>query len=142
MNFLKSLALVAGLAAFAACSTNSGSTTAPSTTSGPISAFSGTWTSAASTNSVCTSTNYTVTPTSGTTANVTYAATCAGLPVTGTGTGTANGNTLNWNAAGSAAGCPFTLNGTAVPASATNLNVAYTGTVCGSPISGSDVLKR
>jgi hypothetical protein len=91
---------------------------------------------------MCTSTSYTVTPTSATTANVTYAATCAGFPVNGTGTGTANGNTLTWNALGTAAGCPFTLNGTAVPGTGTNLNVTYNGTVCGSQVSGNEVLKR
>ena len=141
MNLVKSLALAALCAAVVGCSESS-STTAPTDSNSPISAFSGTWTSTGSTNNVCTSTRYTVTPTSATTANVTYAATCAGLPVSATGTGTTNGTTLNWTAAGSAVGCAFTLNGTAVPGTGTNLNVTYTGNVCGNPVSGSDVLRR
>jgi hypothetical protein len=109
----------------------------------PMSAFTGTWRSTAS-GGACTSTNWAVTQTGATTATITYAANCAGIPVTGTASGTLNGTTMNWTTTGTAANtCAFALNGTAAPgATSTDLNVAYTGNVCGTPVSGSDTLHR
>ena len=87
--------------------------------------------------------NWTVTPTSATTATIAYTATCAGVPVSGNASGTLNGTTMNWTSSGTAAVCAFTLNGTAVPAtSTTDLNVTYTGTVCNTPVNGTDTLHR
>ena len=119
------------------------STPSNPTTPDPMSAFTGTWRST-STAGACTAMNWSVTQTGATTATITYAANCAGVPVTGTANGTLNGTTMNWTTTGTAANtCAFGLNGTAAPATvATDLNLTYTGTVCGVPVSGSDTLHR
>jgi hypothetical protein len=65
------------------------------------------------------------------------------VPVTGIANGTLNGATLNWISTGTAANaCPYALTGTAVPNSMGDLRVAYSGTVCGIPVTGADVLRR
>ena len=106
-----------------------------------MSAFAGTWRSTAA-SGACTSTAWTVTPTGETTAAITYSATCGSVPVSGSATGTLSGTTMNWTTSGSGGGCPFALNGTAVPAGSTDLAMTYTGTVCGAPVSGTDTLRR
>jgi hypothetical protein len=116
--------------------------TTPTPTSG-IALFSGSWTSLpAAAVGVCNTMTYTVAPTGATTGTITYAATCSGVPVSGTGTGTVDGTTLNWTTSGNAAACPFVLGGTAVPDTASTMKVTYTGTVCGAPVSGTDTLRR
>ncbi|HKB13193.1 MAG TPA: hypothetical protein VKD69_21160, partial [Vicinamibacterales bacterium] len=106
-----------------------------------MSAFVGTWRSTA-TAGACSSMNWSVTQNSATTATITYVANCAGVPVTGTANGTLSGTTMNWTTTGTAANtCAFALNGTAVPGSnMSDLNITYTGSVCGTPVSGSDTL--
>lgn len=87
--------------------------------------------------------NWTITPTGATTATIAYTATCSGVPVTGTGSGTLNGTTLTWTTNGTAANnCAFGLNGTAAADTGTDLRVAYSGTVCGLPVSGTETLHR
>jgi hypothetical protein len=138
---VKFLGLLGVLLAFTACDrTSSPSSPTPAPTA--MSSFSGNWRSTAATGA-CTAMNWTITPTGATTATIAYTATCAGVPVSGNANGTLNGTTMNWTTNGTAAVCSFTLNGTAVPAaSTTDLNVNYTGTVCNTPVSGSDTLHR
>ena len=86
---------------------------------------------------------WTITPTGAATATIAYSATCSGVAVTGTGSGTLNGATLNWTTSGTAANnCPYGLSGTATPDGAADLRVTYSGTVCGQPVSGTDTLHR
>ena len=134
--------------ATAACADGRGpqSPSAPSSTSaaaaGSIAAFAGTWTAAAGlTVGPCSGTTYSVTPTGTNSATITYSATCAGMAVAGSGSATSDGSTLAWTTTGTAGPCPFALNGTAVPAGS-NLKVAYSGTVCGAPVSGSEALHK
>jgi hypothetical protein len=129
------------LMALAACDRSTPSN--PTPTPDPMSAFVGTWRSTGVAGA-CTAMNWSVVQTGATTATITYATTCAGVPVTGTANGTLSGTTMNWTTSGTAATtCAFALNGTATPAAtATDLNVAYTGSVCGAPVSGSDTLHR
>jgi hypothetical protein len=137
-----SLALVLGVA-LAACDRSTPDS--PTITTPPINAFAGTWRSiAASTPAdACSSINWTIAPTGANTAAIAYTATCGGVPVAGTGSGTLNGTTLNWSTTGTAANaCPFGLSGTAVPDSGTDLRVSYSGTVCGALVSGAEVLHR
>lgn len=150
--------LALGTLAFAsvlasACSSSPmASPTSPSTsaaTSSTMAALSGTWassassgTSAASASSACSNVQYTVTPVGTDRATVTYGATCMGIVIRGTGDGVASGNTATWNTAGSAGPCSFSLNGTATPVSNSSARITYTGTVCGMPVSGSEVLTR
>ena len=133
------------LTLFAASACTNGTPSAPSTAGGDVlSAMSGTWRSTATAVAgICTVTNYTVTPTGANTATISYSATCAGVPVSGTGSGTMNGTTFNWTTSGFAtSSCSLSLNGTAVPSGTSDLTVAYGGVVCGVPVSGSEILHR
>lgn len=86
---------------------------------------------------------WTITAVTASTATINYSATCGGVPVVGTATGTLSGATLNWATTGTASnGCAFTLSGTATPDTTADLRVVYSGTVCGLPISGTEILRR
>jgi hypothetical protein len=127
--------------------------TSPSTPASPavsLSSFAGTWASvtAATPPTGCGSVTYTVTPVSATSANVTFAGTCGGsIKVTGSGTGTLSGSTLDWSAAGlvsqGGVNCPFTFTNSKATTDATGqIVVTYTGTVCGIPVSGTEIVKK
>jgi hypothetical protein len=69
--------------------------------------------------------------------------------VNGTGAGTLGGTTLNWNAQGTitqgSLTCPFVFpsgSNTAVPEGTNSLKINYSGTVCGIPVSGSEVVRK
>jgi hypothetical protein len=125
------------------------SPTSPSTPAVSMSVFAGTWASVtASTPATgCGTVRYTVTPIDTTSANVTFSATCAGnIQVTGSGSGKINGSSLDWSAQGlvgqGGVNCPFTFtNGKAVEDPG-GVKVTYSGTVCGIPVSGTEVVKR
>jgi len=125
------------------------SPTSPSPTVS-LDAFAGTWSSAtASTPATgCGTVRYTVTPVSATSANVTFAGTCASsIQVTGSGTGKVNGSALDWSAQGlvsqGGVNCPITLtNGKAIEDVAGSIKVTYGGTVCGIPVSGTETVKK
>ena len=112
--------------------------------------FAGTWQSVtASTPATgCGNLKYTVTPTTTTNANVSFTATCAGnINVSGAGAGTLSGSTVTWSASGLVAqggvNCPFTFTNSKATLDATGqVAVAYTGTVCGIPVSGTETVKR
>lgn len=149
-------------AAFAlACAMTSGcellnkkdSPTSPSTPAGPtasLDAFAGTWASVtASTPATgCGNVKYTVTPTGTSSANVTFSGTCAGnITVTGSGSGTLAGSTITWSASGlvgqGGVNCPFTFtNNTATLDATGQVQVAYNGTVCGIPVTGTETVKK
>lgn len=122
----------------------------PSPTKVSLDAFAGTWasTSAAAPATGCGNVRYTVTPVSATSANVTFAGTCAGtIQVSGTGTGKVNGSTLEWSAQGlvgqGGTNCPFTFpGGKATEDAGGGIKVTYSGTVCGIPVSGTEVVKK
>ena len=124
--------------------------TAPSGTSAALGDFTGTWATSSSAlpATSCGDVKYTVTPVSETSANVTFSGTCAGnTKVNGSGTGTMSGSTLDWNAQGTVTQgsltCPFTFtNGKATQEAAGGVRIVYSGTVCGIPISGDEVLKK
>ncbi len=124
--------------------------TSPSPTAASLDAFAGTWasTSAAAPATGCGNLKYTVTPVSATAANVTFAGTCAGsIQVTGTGTGKINGSALDWSAQGlvgqGGTNCPFSFPaGKATEEAGGGIKVTYAGTVCGIPVSGSEIVKK
>lgn len=115
-----------------------------------LDAFAGTWASStASTPATgCGTVTYTVTPVAANAANVTFAGTCASsIRVTGNGTGKVSGEELQWTAQGlvsqGGVNCPFTFtNGKAVADATGSIKVTYGGTVCGIPVSGSEVVKK
>lgn len=124
--------------------------TSPSPSTVSLEAFAGTWSSASAGTPAtgCGNLKYTVTPLSTSAANVTFAGTCAGtIQVNGTGTGKVNGSTLEWTAQGlvgqGGINCPFTFtNGKATEEASGGIKVVYSGTVCGIPVSGSEVVKK
>ena len=115
-----------------------------------IDAFAGTWQSAtASTPATgCGNLKYTVTPTTATSANVSFTATCASnITVTGSGAGTLSGSAITWSATGlvgqGGVNCPFNFPSNKSALGADNqIVVSYAGTVCGIPVSGSETVKK
>jgi hypothetical protein len=145
------LALTCALTA--GCDLLSKKDTTPTGPTGPttsIDAFAGTWSSvtASTPPTGCGNLRYTVTPTTATTATVSFTATCAGnITVTGSGTGTLTGSVINWSGSGLVAqggvNCPFTFtNSTATLDATGQIVVNYTGTVCGIPVSGTETVKK
>ena len=124
--------------------------TGPTGTTTPMDAFAGTWSSVAVTNPAtgCGNLKYTVTPTTTSSANVTFSATCASnISVTGSGAGTLSGDTISWTANGlvsqGGVNCPFTFtNSRATLGADGQITVHYTGTVCGIPVSGTETVKK
>jgi hypothetical protein len=125
------------------------SPTSPSPTTN-VDAFAGTWASITPSTppTGCGNLKYTVTPTTTSTANVTFTATCAGnITVTGSGAGTLAGSAINWSASGlvsqGGVNCPFTFaNSKATMETSGQIVVNYTGTVCGIPVSGTETVKK
>lgn len=121
--------------------------TAPTTS---VDAFAGTWASvtASTPPTGCGNLKYTVTPTTASSANVSFTATCAGnINVIGSGSGTLSGSAIDWSASGLVAqggvNCPFTFtNSKATMESNGQIVVNYTGTVCGIPVSGTETVKK
>ncbi len=130
----------------------SDTTTSPTGPSGSTSmdAFAGTWSSATASTpaSGCGNLKYTVTPTTTTSAAVSFTATCASnITVNGSGAGTLNGNTIDWSASGLVAqggvNCPFTFtNSKAALGTDGQIAVNYNGNVCGIPVSGTEMVKK
>lgn len=125
------------------------SPTAPSTPAVSLNVFAGSWTSltAATPPTGCGTVSYKVTPLTATSATVTFSGTCAGnIQVSGTGSGQINGSSLDWSAQGlvgqGGVNCPFTFtNGKAVEDPG-GIKVTYSGTVCGIPVSGTEIVKK
>ena len=128
----------------------SGSPAGPSGPATSMDAFAGTWSSVAVSTPAngCGNLKYTITPTTASSANVTFSATCAGnIAVTGSGAGTLSGDTINWSANGlvgqGGVNCPFTFtNSRATLGADGQITVTYTGTVCGIPVSGTETVKK
>lgn len=126
------------------------SPTSPSTPTASIDAFAGTWQSvtASTPASGCGNLKYTITPVGSTSANVTFTATCASnINVSGSGAGSLSGSTINWTATGLVGqgnvNCPFAFsNSTATLGTDGTIAVAYTGSVCGIPVSGTETVKK
>ena len=134
---------------FSKDSEESDSPTAPTPPAVSLSVFAGSWTSAAASTPAtgCGTVRYTVTPVNASTATVTFAATCASnIQVNGTGNGQVSGSSLDWAAQGlvsqGGVNCPFAFtNGKAVEDTG-GIKITYAGTVCGIPVSGTEVVKR
>jgi hypothetical protein len=124
--------------------------TSPSPSTVSLDVFAGTWASTSATTppTGCGNVQYTVTPVSAAEATVTFSATCASsIQVTGSGTGRVSGSTLDWSAQGlvgqGGTNCPFSFpNGKATEETGGGIKVSYAGTVCGIPVSGSEIVKK
>ncbi len=124
------------------------SPTAPTATAS-LDAFAGTWSSVSASTppTGCGNLKYTITPTTTTSAAVTFTATCASnITVNGSGAGTLSGNVISWSASGLVAqggvNCPFTFTNSKATLEAGQIVVNYTGTVCGIPVSGTETVKK
>lgn len=116
-----------------------------------IDSFTGSWgasstPSSASLPNGCTQFDYQIERLSETSAKVSLDATCATIAVKGAGQGTLSNNVLAWSASGNATAkgmtCPFNFtDSTATPESG-GVRVVYSGTVCGVPVRGSELLAR
>ena len=148
----RSLFVLVSLAAVlaAGCQNLFTQTTSPSTTTPTVQGMAGSWASVASATppaGTCTNFHWTITEFTGTSGSGTFTATCAGnLQVAGTANGTLAGTTVNWTANGfgtvaGAAPCPITLTGTA-SFDGTQFRIPYSGTACGVPISGTEILRK
>src|SRR3954464_12636174 len=119
--------------------------TSPTTPTVSLDAFAGTWTSVSASTppTGCGNVKYTVTPTTATSANVSFTATCASnITVTGSGAGSLGGSAITWSATGlvgqGGVNCPFNFPSNKSTLGADNqIVVTYAGTVCGIPVSGS-----
>lgn len=126
------------------------SPTSPTTPTISVDAFAGTWASLTPSTppTGCGNLKYTVTPTTASSANVTFTATCAGnITVTGAGAGTLSGSVITWSSSGlvgqGGVNCPFTFtNNKATMESNGQVVVNYSGTVCGIPVSGTETVKK
>jgi hypothetical protein len=143
-------ALTAGCDLFSKKDDSPDSPTTPTSTGVNLETFAGTWSSTNATipATACGNVKYTVTPVNTTTANVTFAATCAeNIQVNGTGTGKVSGSTLDWSAQGlvgqGGVNCPFSFtNGKAAEEPGGGIKITYSGTVCGIPVSGTEIVKK
>jgi hypothetical protein len=124
--------------------------TGPTGPTASMDAFAGTWSSVGSANPAtgCGNLKYTITPTTTSSANVSFSATCAGnIAVTGSGAGALSGDTINWSANGlvgqGGVNCPFSFtNSRATLGADGQIVVNYSGTVCGIPVSGTETVKK
>ncbi len=154
ISTLTALALCAWIAA---CSKSgrTGSTVSPTaaTPSVTLDSFIGTWTSASGNDGItpnaCSALKYDINKTQDSrSATVNFNATCAGFVIAGTGAGTLAGSTLTWSTNGTISQngsqfCAFDFkNNTATPEGTNGIRINYAGTVCGVPVSGSQVVYR
>jgi hypothetical protein len=150
----KGLLVLAGLAALlsAGClEFLTQNTTSPSTTpAATLQGMGGSWASVSSVTppaGTCTDFHWSITEFTGTTGSGTFTATCAGnLAIAGTAHGTLSGTTVNWTASATGTGpgnvsCPISLTGTA-SFDGTQFRIPYTGTACGTPVSGTEILRK
>ena len=143
------LALVVSAALLSAgCFKSSSTVTTPSNTS---SMLGGTWVTVAHAGAnlaeSCTNFTWAVTSFTGTTGSGTFAATCFGnMQIAGSASGTINGSNIAWAANATAAlpgqaTCAISLSGTAT-LQTDRITIPWTGTVCGTPLSGTETVKR
>lgn len=124
----------------------------PAATPLTIAAVAGNWTlassqTAASTASGCSTFDYSVTPSDGgRSAVVRITATCPSYTLNGGGPALLSGSTLAWTAGGSAtrgtATCAFDFSRSTATPEGNGIRLTFSGTVCGLPASGSELLRR
>jgi len=115
-----------------------------------LDALAGTWALGSATGAPpnrCTSLDYTIAKSSdASSGTVAFSGVCAGVEGTGTGKATVSGSTVNWTAEGTATRsgltCPFNFTQGTAALEGSGVRVTYVGTVCGLPVSGSELLQR
>jgi hypothetical protein len=148
-NKLRSMSALALTCALATGCDALKKTTSPTTPDVSAAAFAGTWVTSRSSlpEAGCGAVTYTVKPVTASSATITFSATCAGtIQINGSGVGNVNGSALDWNAQGTVAqgtlSCPFTITNGKATENPAGVRIIYSGTVCGIPVSGDEVLKK
>ena len=157
-RLLVTFAIVAVAVAATACiSTQQTTPAAPTSTTSSSSTdvskvlTTGTWASASTaptfSPSTCGNFQWTIASMTATSATGTFKAVCGGgLTLDGNGPATLNGASATLLSTGTAPApglsCPFTLTATGVPTSTTAISLTYAGTVCGVPMSGTEIINR
>ena len=148
MGRLAAFAL-AGCLCATGCTASHSSSTSPTSPAAMLEAIAGSWTlgSSGSLPDGCSALDYTITKSAdGQSGEIQFDGTCAGVRATGTGKGTLSGSTLQWTAEGTATRegltCPFNVTQGTAQLEGNGVRVTYAGTVCGVPVSGSDLLQR
>lgn len=144
------LAVVASAALLGAgCFKSSSTVTTPSNST---SMLGGTWVTVAHVPGAnaaesCTNFNWAVTSFTGTTGSGTFSATCFGnVQIAGSATGTINASNIGWSANATATvpgqpPCNISLSGTAT-LQTDRITIPWSGTACGTPVSGTETVKR
>ena len=148
MGRLAALGL-AGCLCASGCTASHSSSTSPTSPAAMLEAIAGSWTlgSSGSPPDGCSALDYTITKSAdGQSGEIQFDGTCAGVQASGTGKGTLSGSTLQWTAQGTATRdgltCPFDVTQGTAQLEGNGVRVTYAGTVCGVPVSGSDLLQR
>lgn len=117
----------------------------------PTGSVGGTWVSAlpgSPTSGSCSNFQWQVTSTTSSSMAGNFSATCAGnISIVGTASGRLEGNLVPLAVAGTATyagaiSCEFTLSGTGVIENNDTLTIPYSGTICGTAVSGTETLRR
>lgn len=140
--------VAAGCGATSSPASPSGAATAASS----LDAFTGAWKSAASSSSSatpdrCSQLEYQVTKgPDGQSGTVQFKGTCAGITASGNGRGALAGTVLNWSAEGTASRggvtCSFSFTNSTATREGESVRVTYSGSICGLPVSGLELLSR
>ena len=146
---LAPLALVACLLA-AGCAMSDQSGVSPSGSAAVLDGLAGAWTLGSTSPALpaaCSALDYTVAKSAdGTSGAIQFKGVCAGVEGRGSGTGTVTGSTLNWTAEGTATrsgvSCPFSFTQGTAALEGNGVRVTFAGSVCGLPVSGSELLQR
>jgi hypothetical protein len=137
-----------------ACAGDPRTSSPASPSSLPVTAdtFAGVWTSATASTPVplaaCSRFDYTVAKAGDRAVSLKVAATCAGLTLDASGSGTVGASALNWTAQGTATGtsgaeCSFSFaDSTATPLNDGTVRIDYKGKVCGVPVNGSEIVRK
>lgn len=143
------IALVASAALLGAgCFKSSSTVTSPSNSS---SMLGGTWVTIAHVPGVnvesCTNFTWAVTSFNGTTGSGTFSATCLGtIQIAGSASGTINASNIAWSANATATvqgqpPCNISLSGSAT-LQTDRITIPWSGTACGTPVGGTETVKR
>ncbi len=145
-------ALAVALAGAGACACAQLKTTQPTSPGDNSEIVSGSWTSATSSGTLspgqCGNASGHISGRTADSATGTVAATCYGnVTLAGTVQGAAIGVTVRFTSAGTATGpdgstCPYSLDGSAVPESSGRVRVAYNGSSCFGPLTGTGLIKK
>jgi hypothetical protein len=146
-SFALTLALAAGCGGASSPASPSGTTGEPTALDALMGAWKSSSSPAGTTAGGCSQLEYEVAKApDGRSGTVQFKGTCAGITASGTGRGQTDGNVLTWSAEGTASrggvSCAFAFTNSTATREGQGVRLNYSGTVCGLPVSGSELLSR